>query len=131
MTRKEELIAEGLALATDYFYTCEGNNGKRISEVFSEYFDLVKNDDVVDKKMIGAAMVIVAVHDRNFDYIRDEVAGDAHKMDMFLHSEMENWGAGYIGKIEGGKYFKEDGYMPSFDFDELLDLIKADEAKKE
>lgn len=83
---KEQLMFETDVLATDYFISVYSNDGTQIVKVFREYCQLMKDEDVWDKRVVENAMTIMSIYDRESGAIEKEVRTQASKM----RAELEN-----------------------------------------
>ncbi len=129
MTRREELVIEGMALATDYYTSYTYNKGEEIKKVFREYDRLVVEDDLVDKKMVGALMVIMDIFYMKEDEIEEDALNGAYSMIETLSGICESWCPNFIKLITDGiAELEMDGEKPLY-YDEILAWIRKREER--
>lgn len=90
MNRKE-LVIRTTALAGDYFWNVYEDDGTEIIKTFAEYFELIKEEDTIDKSVIGNIAFIRAryLQAANAGTIAPECRNGASRMDLFLQGQLE------------------------------------------
>ena len=118
MNRIDELICRAEALAVEYMNTWYMENGVEIKDVFTEYFDTVKEDVLVDKRIISSAITIIGQFWREESHIKDEeVHSKMLRVVMWLESTMDCWKPKII--------FDTDGRTPQYADELYKKLIDA------
>ena len=107
MTR-EELILETTVLATDYYFSIGDNDGKEIVNTFRKYFDLVKNEPLIDKQVVGNALTICAIYDRDSDVIAPQYRGSAEEMIWELEKMLNESGKEIVQIYKDSQFVYED-----------------------
>jgi len=117
---KKRLTDRIEALATDYFFSVIGNDGKEIKETFQEYFNLIKGESTIDKAIVGYACDILLTFNKNVEDLDDDIENDASEMALYLMERMSTWRQSYVWKILQDKEFPR--YWE--DVDEMQELIQ-------
>ena len=92
MNEREKLVREMEALAVDYQSTWPTNDCEEIVDTFDEYFSLIEDDPMVDRRAISSMHSIITTMVQNGNQIKDQdVACKTSDMFMFFETAIDEW----------------------------------------
>lgn len=120
LSEKEQLIAKTGAFATMYFWdawACDYCD--EIVETFQKYFELTKDDQNIDKRIIGNASMILGLYRRadNGNEIQAEFKHSSEQMMLFLEGVLEGFDNDCVTEI-----LENNDYIPS-DMEQALESM--------